>query len=761
MRPCRGEGAAGAFMYTTAQLVAYYTNLAGAAPDAATRLTLDAYALQTQMGGISDAQALANIDRLWTLSQPQPPQPPTETEAPPPVTSPPITPAPVISPALALQTYYAAVTRSDPIAINRADAITLNLLANSVGSGSLSLETVQNVVARMAQMTTSVVNLTYQFFTGATPFEAGVDYLVGANGSNPGGLSGAAFQGVGLENRFINFAVNLGKFGDGQTRFATEYGGLSMTQAMTKAYADIFGSAPTEAHVRELLDAPLAVGDQTITRAQYFALFGQDGVDGVGAKAAMIGWLLAEAVKADVGPYAKAQDAFLADLLDGVALFHVDLLKAYGPNVGGDKPIKVLDLVSDKVQLDGGAQVKLQGVGATGAVTLGGDGNVVYLMGGVATGGSLSATGGANTLHLMGATGGVQGTVSGFQTIVLDAPPPEGALAGVKGAQLIYDMVPCTFGDGVTVKISAANHETVVLKNTSYGVVITDGTAAGAANVVVHLDHFTGAPSVGAADGGSITIVSTADVEGRASNGKVTLYVDGDSTVGMIAGSSSSGAIKALELRGTGKLTARIAETFTQIDARRAGDFDLTYAVAGGVGLGQIKTAPVGSFLFSDWTDKLTVTLGHAADRDYSGPMTFVLGKGADTIVAAKGALGLNNLAIVDQAVFVTAEFVGFKTGVDHLVLDAVSHGTIAGVQAVADGAASLTQALTKVSAQVAANDLAVFTYGGDTYVYVQDDLAGLNMGGGGHAGDGLIKLTGVTGLSIVTGAATGDIHWG
>ena len=42
----------------------------------------------------------------------------------------------------------------------------------------------------------------------------------------------------------------------------------------------------------------------------------------------MVGWLLAEAVKADIGVYAKVNDAFLADLMDGAA-FAVDIVGAY------------------------------------------------------------------------------------------------------------------------------------------------------------------------------------------------------------------------------------------------------------------------------------------------------------------------------------------------------------------------------------------------------------------------------------------------
>ena len=51
--------------YTAAQLETAYTNAnLGKAPDAATKLTLDAYATQSQTGGISDAVALANTLKL-------------------------------------------------------------------------------------------------------------------------------------------------------------------------------------------------------------------------------------------------------------------------------------------------------------------------------------------------------------------------------------------------------------------------------------------------------------------------------------------------------------------------------------------------------------------------------------------------------------------------------------------------------------------------------------------------------------------------
>jgi serralysin len=66
-----------------------------------------------------------------------------------------------------------------------------------------------------------------------------------------------------------------------------------------------------------------------VTRAQYFAIYGGDGPDGLGTKAAMVGWLLAEAVKADVGTYALSNDAFLSDVGLHNAPFAVDIVGHY------------------------------------------------------------------------------------------------------------------------------------------------------------------------------------------------------------------------------------------------------------------------------------------------------------------------------------------------------------------------------------------------------------------------------------------------
>ncbi|OYU70461.1 MAG: hypothetical protein CFE28_10960 [Alphaproteobacteria bacterium PA2] len=199
-------------------------------------------------------------------------------------------------------------------------------VAAKLADGS-SLSGILGQIIKTADNTTSVATLAYQFFTGATPGAAGMDYLVSPTGPNANNLNSAYYQSFSLENRYINFAVNLGKAGAGQASFQAGYGSLSLADALSKAYATIFGSTPSAGKVDLLLNGMVPDGlGGTETRAQYFAFYGQDGVNGLGTKAAMVGWLLGEAVKADLGSYALANDAFLTAIANGTTTYGVNLI---------------------------------------------------------------------------------------------------------------------------------------------------------------------------------------------------------------------------------------------------------------------------------------------------------------------------------------------------------------------------------------------------------------------------------------------------
>jgi len=219
-----------------------------------------------------------------------------------------------------------AILREDPARTGAgplADQATYEL---STGS---ALGQVASELVRQAIGTTSVATLAYQFFTGTAPTAAGADYLVNPLGPNLNNLNSPYYQSFNLENRYINFAVDLGKLGQGAAAFAQAYGGLDLFDAARKAYATIFGGTPSDAKLHAILDPVVTAGGQAMTRADYFALYGQDGQDGFGTKAAMVGWLMAEAEKADLGTYARSNDAFLADVALNGAPYGVDLIGHY------------------------------------------------------------------------------------------------------------------------------------------------------------------------------------------------------------------------------------------------------------------------------------------------------------------------------------------------------------------------------------------------------------------------------------------------
>ena len=215
-----------------------------------------------------------------------------------------------------------------------ADAAFVAGLQGQVTSGALTLDAAFRQIAAKAISTTSVATLSYEFFTGAVPTKGGLDYLVSTSGGNANNLNSSYYQTFSIENRFINFSVNLGKLGEGAANFGTFYGGSTLFDATRTAYRTIFGSTPTDDKLHAILDPSFQLNGQTYTRAEYFAYYGGDGMNGLGTKAAMVGWLLGEAAKADTGVYATANDAFLLDLADG-ARARVDLIGVYGGRAAG------------------------------------------------------------------------------------------------------------------------------------------------------------------------------------------------------------------------------------------------------------------------------------------------------------------------------------------------------------------------------------------------------------------------------------------
>ncbi|RRN62598.1 calcium-binding protein [Caulobacter sp. 602-1] len=183
-------------------------------------------------------------------------------------------------------------------------------------AGQLSDDQVTRAIVDAADATTSVASMSYQFFTGKVPSQIGVDFLIAPTGPNATNLNSAYYAEFNTVNRYINFAVNLGKNGEGADNFLGGYQYLSLFDATKKAYAAIFGGTPSDTKVHSLIDS----------RVDYLAYYGGDGPEGMGTKAAMVGFLLAAAATENLGVMARSNDAWLTDLSDGAAPYAVNIL---------------------------------------------------------------------------------------------------------------------------------------------------------------------------------------------------------------------------------------------------------------------------------------------------------------------------------------------------------------------------------------------------------------------------------------------------
>ena len=197
-----------------------------------------------------------------------------------------------------------------------ATAAAVSVLSVQVDAGATPAANALASLVPLAAPTTAVATLSYEFFTQKTPTLAGLDYLVSPEGSNASNLNSPYYAKFNTENRFINFAVNLGVVGVGATAFSAAASPLTLAQVVTNAYAEIFGSTPTSDKVSAILNDPVSNGlGGTETRAQYFAFYG---ISDLGVKAAAVGWLLSQAEASDTGVYAHANDVLLVSLAGAV-----------------------------------------------------------------------------------------------------------------------------------------------------------------------------------------------------------------------------------------------------------------------------------------------------------------------------------------------------------------------------------------------------------------------------------------------------------
>ena len=246
-----------------------------------------------------------------------------------------------------LTSYYTLINQG--VAPDAATALLLSAYATQNAGGALTdAQTLSKVVnSSQTNVTTNVATATYAFFTGTVPSQAGLAYLV--NGAtNTTDLNDTYYAAFNQENRYYNFAINLAFGSTSATGFSTTYSALTLAQTIATAYETIVGTANVGSAA-----AAAAIADIT-SRSAFFAQVAATRAVGLNqdlaTKAVAIAYILNEAVKADVGTYAKALDQFNADIAGGVAIYGTVLTTTYGPggagyNIGigtGDQSIQSL-----------------------------------------------------------------------------------------------------------------------------------------------------------------------------------------------------------------------------------------------------------------------------------------------------------------------------------------------------------------------------------------------------------------------------------
>lgn len=188
-----------------------------------------------------------------------------------------------------------------------AAAKTVAALQDRYANGSLSLQQAAEVLIDIAMPTTGVSLNTYRFFTGEAPWASGLDWLIDSP-ENPTDLTDGFYAGLNLVNRHINLSVGLGTVGEGKTAFAAAYGDLNFQEAVAKAYEEVIGvDEATEAGI----DVPAALAWINSQQSYFSALGGSD----MGAKAAMVGYVMAAGAQARVGDYYELASDYITSVV--------------------------------------------------------------------------------------------------------------------------------------------------------------------------------------------------------------------------------------------------------------------------------------------------------------------------------------------------------------------------------------------------------------------------------------------------------------
>lgn len=614
--------------------------------------------------------------------------------------------------------YTAANNGVAPNAAAVADLLTIGAASQA---GQITDQVAMAYVVNSADNDVSVAVQVYQFFTGKTPTKAGLDYLVNSS-TNSNDLNDPYYAKFGLENRYINFAINLGVMGEGAAAFSAAYGGLTFDAFVNTAYQTIIG---VNYAIAAGLNPTAAIADVTSRKANFEAIARQSGVINANStpaqvdlavKAALIGYLMGEGVKADVGVYAAGTNNFVSALVAGNAQYGVNLTNIYSPLGGGvgynntppPPPAEEVAPVSQSFTL------------TTAANTFdGGDADDTFT-GYVFTAGPNSTLNATDVL-----TGG-----GGTDTLVLTV---DGAGAGSFQAATITGIevfrINETGGTAGVYDFAAVSAETSVVNNKSTDDVTFSNIGTGASLSIVGDGGVTNGATTFTMAGATNTV--TLNLQGglkgganitRNQTGAATVVINstgGANTVGTIDLDTAT-ALTGLTINATTNLTGALAADYaaaSTLTVTGAGQVDLSAATLS-ANFSQINSsAQTAGGLIVKVGGLTKFTGGAGNDSLYVDALVY-----NDPAITAAGGGGTDTVRFTDQAAL-TATTALYLTGFEAIALaddndgalDTFDASLMAGVQSLTLGAASAGDgysvtnlSVTQAGAVVIAGDQAV-----------------------------------------------------
>jgi S-layer protein len=577
-----------------------------------------------------------------------------------------------------------------------ATQLLLDAYASQTQTGALTDGQATSKVIDLIDKTTSVAIATYQFFTGKTPSSAGLTYLVNSDDAGatlPGGnktdLNDAYYSKFATENRYINFAINLGAdpASEANKSFASSYGSLTFRQVVEVAYEKVIGTAAAQAggiNVAAAIDFLARAENENYLKSfvkQYAPGVDQD----LGVKAAVVGTIISAGMSANVGAYASSAEKMVQDLADDgktASTEAVDLLVAYPPT----QVVQPTKTLTDKVDtlvgtgsaeffagVVGGANATfsaldtVDGGGGIDTLTLvdGSNGDKAYadpagvtvknleVVNYISSGGSdINATGALSSVGTINVTENASATVTGSSSQILNVTSNSGTSTVVGGST---QTVTATGGNVVLSKAAGA----VSLTETKHdGKSSVDGGTSVKATVTTTAKD--GSLVIGAATAPTGAIDVTVNSNLTAAGAGIATTVTGGSSVTVTSNASMVSATKVAETTTQGPIVVTSSSNTKSVTVTQSAPVTEKAAAAAVPAVaGVTETASV---KFGDLKKDDTVELGGLTFTATGAVKAAELAAAFANLAAGAGGPGDDNGSPLVNGSF-SGKLTGFSTG--------------------------------------------------------------------------------------------------